>query len=249
MRLDAATALVTGGAVRIGRAICEVLADAGCNVIVHYNASEDEAVELVDDLGARGVLAVPVRGELGSEASAEDVMADAWAKAGRVDVLVNSAAVFHKDSLMGTTEEKLLHEVSVNAFAPIFLTRAFARRLRDAFADPGGVAGKVVNLLDRRIASNEAGCLPYLLSKKMLADFTCNAALELAPHITVNAVAPGAILPPPGEGEHYLRDLAGHVPLGEAGTPRDVAEAVLYLLRSDAVTGQTIFVDGGQHLV
>lgn len=250
MKLESATALVTGGAVRIGRAICEALAEAGCNVVVHYNASEDAAVELVDRLGGYGVLAVPVRGELGSETSAEDVIADAWARAGKVDILVNSAAVFHKDSLLALTEEKLMNEMSVNAFAPIFLTRAFARRLSDVrSAGQDVITGKVVNLLDRRITGNEVGCLPYLLSKKMLANFTRNAALELAPAITVNAVAPGAVLPPPGEGERYLRELAGHIPLGRAGAPRDVAEAVLYLLKSSVITGQTIFVDGGQHLV
>ncbi len=249
MKVESATALVTGGAVRIGRAICEVLAEAGCNVVVHYNQSQDEAIELVDELGARGILAVPVRGLLGSEESAENLIADAWAKAGRVDILVNSAAVFHKDGLMAANEKKLVRELTVNAFAPIFLTQAFARRLTDTSPDTAeSIIGKVVNLLDRRITSNEVGCLPYLLSKKMLADFTRNAALELAPRFSVNAVAPGAVLPPPGKGEHYLRDLAGDMPLGRAGSPRDVADAVLYLLKSDVITGQTVFVDGGQHL-
>jgi len=243
-------ALVTGGAVRIGRAICEALAAAGCNVAVHYNRSEAEARELVERLAGCGVSAVAVNGELGTEAGAESLIEDAWATAGRLDVLVNSAAVFHKDGLPGTTRDTLLQELAVNAFAPICLTRAFAGRLALLHGgQPAGIAGKVVNLLDRRIAGNETGCLPYLLSKKMLADFTRNAALELAPDITVNAVAPGAILPPPGEGDAYLHDLAGEIPLGHAGGPRDVAEAVLYLLRSDAITGQTVFVDGGQHLV
>lgn len=242
-------ALVTGGAVRIGRAICEALAAEGCNVVVHHNRSEDEARELVERLVATGVAAASVQGGLGSEDAAEAVFTNAWSLAGGLDILVNSAAVFHRDGLLATNEETLLRELSVNAFAPIYLTRAFARGLlASRGGEDAGIVGKVVNLLDRRITGNETGCLPYLLSKKMLAEFTRNAALELAPVVTVNAVAPGAILPPPGEGDARLRELAGSIPLGDAGNPMDVAQAVVYLLRSDVITGQTIFVDGGQHL-
>ncbi len=249
MTLQGRWALVTGGAVRIGRAICEALAAAGCNVAVHCHRSEAEARELVDRLAADGVSAVVAKGELGAEAGARDVIAEVWAATGGLDILVNNAAVFHKDGLLAMTEDKLLAELSVNALAPMYLARAFAARLpASRGAQARGIAGKIVNLVDRRVAGCESGCLPYLLSKKMLADFTRIAALELAPAVTVNAVAPGAILPPPGEGAARVRDLAGETPLGHAGTPQDVAEAVLYLLRSDAVTGETIFVDGGQHL-
>jgi pteridine reductase len=250
MILQGKWALVTGGAVRIGRAICEVLAGAGCNVVVHYNRSGDEARELVARLVASGVSAAAVKGGLDSEAGAEALITEVWETAGSLDVLINNAGVFHKDGLSAATSAKLLAEFSVNAFAPMYLVRAFADRLLAGHGGgPGRIAGKVVNLLDRRIAGCETGCLPYLLSKKVLAEYTRIAALELAPTITVNAVAPGAILPPPGEGDARVRELAGEAPLRNSGTPQDVAEAVLYLLRSDAVTGQAIFVDGGQHLV
>ena len=239
--------LVTGGAVRIGRAICEALARRGCVIVVHYRTSEQDAQALVAALRRDGADAVAIESPLGDEAHCVDLIDAAVRAVGGLDVLVNNAAVFHKDSLLETTEAKLRDEVETNAFVPILLTRAFVGLPRDGHdLLPHG---KVINLLDRRVAGLETGALPYLLSKKMLADFTRIAALELAPAFTVNAVAPGAILPPPGKGAEYIHDLAGAMPLKVDLSPEDIAKAVVYLLESDAVTGQTLFVDGGQHLV
>lgn len=258
MELKGRTALVTGGALRIGRSLCEALAARGCDVVIHCNHSEAEAKDLAAEL-RRKVHAHVVRGHLGSQEECEAVFQKACKCAGEIEILVNNAAVFHKDSLMDLTEEKLRAEWDSNVAAPILLTQAFARRVlltREMAAEDeaedgqeGMPIGKVVNLLDRRLTSNEAGCLPYLLSKKMLAEFTRNAALELAPHITVNGVAPGAVLAPPGEGTEYLRDWAGTIPLKRRCTAEDVAAAMIYLLESDGITGQVVFVDGGQHLL
>jgi len=239
MNLEGRRVLVTGGAVRIGRAICEALSSRGCVVVVHYNKSAHEAAGLTDSLRADGAEVFSVQAAMGSETSCARLIEDSIELTGGLDVLVNNAAVFHRDSLLDTTEAKLLEEMQVNAFAPIYLTRAFARM---------SSKGKIVNLLDRRVEGLECGALPYILSKKMLADFTKLAALELAPKFTVNAVAPGPVLPPPGEGTERTRELAGSTPLGSQLTPADVAQAVIYLLEADSVTGQTIFVDGGQHL-
>lgn len=250
MDLRSRRALVTGGAVRIGRAVCERLAESGCDVAVHYRRSGDEAEQLVEALRRRGVRSFAVAGELGSERDCEALLAAAWQKTGGLDILVNNAAVFHKDDLASVTEEKLLGEIRVNLFAPLFLTRAFAARVRGPDRPAGrAVRGKVVNLLDRRIVGQDPACLPYVLSKKMLAAFTRTAAVELAPEITVNGVAPGAVLAPVGEGEEAVREAAGRAPLRHRCTPDDVAQAVRYLLTSDAVTGQIVFVDAGQHLL
>jgi NAD(P)-dependent dehydrogenase (short-subunit alcohol dehydrogenase family) len=165
---------------------------------------------------------------------------NALARAGRLDILVNNAAVFHKHALTDANEARLRAEFGINLFVPVLLTRLFAQRVR---------AGGVINLLDRRIAANDPACLPYSLSKKALAAFTGEAALALAPGIVVNAVAPGAVLPPPRKGVEYLHDRAGRAPLGRRVRPRDVAAATVALLKLDGVTGQTIFVDGGQHLL
>jgi len=238
--------LVTGGAVRIGRAICERLAGCGCVVAVHYRNSKAAALELVDNICCGGGRAFAVSGVLEGEDSCCRLVQDAAEVAGGLDILVNNASVFHKDDFLSVSELKFRGEIEINAFAPIFLSRAFAVLARES-----GMQlpyGKIVNLLDRRVAGVERGALPYILSKKMLADFTELAAIELAPEFTVNAVAPGPVLPPPGAGDNYVCDLAGAMPLDCRLTPQDVADAVVYLLGADAVTGQTIYVDGGQRL-
>ncbi|MBN1673574.1 MAG: SDR family oxidoreductase [Kiritimatiellae bacterium] len=250
MDLRGKRALVTGGAVRIGRAICEALAAAGCDVVIHYRQSRDEAEALAAALRRnKAVQAWAAAGELEGEEAAARLMAAACERAGRLDVLVNNAAVFGKADLWSTTEHGALADLRTNLLAPLFLIRAFARQCRTG-APPGPVpGGKVVNLLDRRIVADDTSCVPYLLSKKGLAALTRLAALELAPDVTVNGVAPGPVLPPPGEGEAYLHDKAGRVPLARYPAPADIARAVLFLLESDAVTGQVLFVDGGQHLL
>ena len=241
MDLRNKTALVTGGAVRIGRAICEALAEARCNVVIHCRRSEKAAQSLARALKRRGIGVGIVQGDLADEAACRAAIGAARRCAGRLHILVNNAAVFHKDPLRTVTGAKLQAEMAVNLFAPLFLTREFAAQ--------AGRGGKVVNLLDRRIAGYEVGSLPYLLSKKALAEFTRAAALELAPRISVNAVAPGAVLPPPGRGPDRLREWAGPNPLRRKTTPQDIAQTVVYLLQADSVTGQVIYTDGGQHLL
>jgi len=235
-------ALVTGGAVRIGAAICRALAQRGCRVAVHYNRSATEAAALA---AALPNAAFGVHGPLTSEAECEAVMDAAWNAAGRIDILVNNASIFAKQDLSAATEAAFEAQWRVNCLAPMMLTRSLARR-RAAAAAPG--TGAVVNLLDRRVAGHEAGCLPYLAAKKALAAFTRDAALELAPDIRVNGVAPGAILPPPGSRQN-IEELAGPVPLAVQCTPEHVAAAVAFLCAAEAVTGQVVYVDGGQHLL
>jgi pteridine reductase len=240
MDLKGKTALVTGGAVRIGRAVCRALAAAGADVVIHYNRSAASAKALRHELVAMGRRAFCVRAGLGDEDAGWRLVAAARKVAGSLDVLVNNAAVFHRDSLLTLTARALRDEFEVNLFAPLLLMRAFAGACRD---------GAIVNLLDRRITSLDHSCLPYVLAKKALAEATKMAALELAPRIRVNGVAPGAILPPPGKRAGPWKDRAGPVPLQRQCTPEQVAAAVLFLLQNEALTGQIIFVDGGQQLL
>jgi NAD(P)-dependent dehydrogenase (short-subunit alcohol dehydrogenase family) len=240
MDIRGRTALVTGGAVRVGRAICLALAGRGCAVAVHYHRSQAEAEALVGEIARQGGRAWAVPAELASEAACTNLVRDAAAPAGRLDLLVNNASLFRRERLAATTEAGLLTMFWPALFAPVLLTREFAAQTRD---------GHVINLLDRRVAAHDPDCLPYHLAKKALAEFTATAALELAPGIAVNGVAPGALLPPPGEGDAYLRAHRGLVPLADAGTPQAVADAILYLLDTTAVTGQILYVDGGKHLL
>jgi NAD(P)-dependent dehydrogenase (short-subunit alcohol dehydrogenase family) len=238
MDLTGKTILVTGGAVRIGRRLCERLAEAGAHVVIHCRHSGAAAQELAARLREGGRSAWVVQEDLDSEAGCEAVISQAVKLAGRLDGLVNNAAVFHKRGLAETDLSHLMQELRPNLIAPLLLIRAFSRVAK---------TGRIVNLLDRRVATLEKGALAYQLSKRALADLTRLAAVELAPAFTVNGVGPGPILPPPGESE--MADKAGRVLTGRRPAVDEVADAVLFLLQADSVTGQVLYVDGGQHLM
>jgi len=241
-------ALVTGGAVRIGKVICEHLAQAGCDVAIHYRDSADAATSLAGSLRDGGVQACTLQADLGDVTATAALIPAAVDALGGIDLLVNNASVFHKQALLDASAADLEDEVRVNAFAPILLMRAFALWHRDR-EGTGWPQGRIVNLLDRRVAGYAPGAFPYQLSKNMLRDATRLAALELGPGISVNAVAPGPILPPPGEGAAYLAERAGPMVLAERPGPAQVADAVLFLLATEGITGQVLYVDSGQHLL
>lgn len=233
------TALVTGGAKRLGRAIAERLADEGVSVILHYHRSGDEAEAAAADLSSRGVRTWTVAADLESPEEAGHLADRAWECSGGFSILVNSASIFEKGTLADTTYESFFRHLNINAWAPLALAQSFARKA-------GG--GQIVNLLDARVGGYNFTHAAYFMSKRTLEYMTRHLALELAPAFRVNAVAPGLILPPEGEGPGYLDRLADTVPLNTHGEPEDVADAVVYLLKGGFITGQTLFVDGGRHL-
>ncbi|MDZ8120091.1 SDR family oxidoreductase [Pontiella agarivorans] len=227
MNLSGKRALVTGGAVRIGKAIVQALQAEGVDVVVHFFGSKQEA-EMLSPF--------TVRADLGNL----DEVSGLIEAAGPLDILINNASLFTKDTLAEAQPERALREMNVNLLAPMELTRCFAKQT---------TRGAVINLLDRRIRANDPAALPYSLSKKGLEELTKLTALELAPGIRVNGVAPGPILPPPGESVEHFADRAGNIPLQLFPTPENIAEAVIFLLKADFCTGQVMFVDGGQHLL
>ena len=229
MNLAGKRALITGGAVRIGKAITEALTAAGVEVIVHYYNSASDAATLSSKT---------IRADLNDPAQCETLIERAAGQFGQIDILINNAAVFNKTTLMDSTLDALMRELQPNLFAPVALIRGFAKQTK---------TGKIINLLDRRITAHDTTCVPYMLSKKGLEEITKLAALELAPGITVNAIAPGAVLPPPAN--HPAHEPAGKIPLEKRPTSADIAAAVIYLLQTDIITGQTLFIDGGQHLL
>lgn len=236
MNLRDKTVLVTGGAVRLGRALCEALAARGCRIVIHYHRSDGAARTLAARLKRRDGRAWAIAGDLREPDMAARIVAKAARVAGRLDVLINNAAVFEKRSLAEIAESDIRRAWEVNVLAPLLLMQAFARR---------GRRGKIINLLDCRIAVPDPPVTPYLLTKSTLADLTVRAALEMAPRITVNAVAPGAVLRPAGK---VNREKAGCLPLARRPMVSEVVQAVLFLLECDAVTGQIIYVDSGRHL-
>jgi NAD(P)-dependent dehydrogenase (short-subunit alcohol dehydrogenase family) len=233
-------ALVTGAAKRLGRAIALALARAGADVVVHCRGSLAEAQVLAGELRGLGRRAWTAQADLGDAAQAEALFAGACRSAGGgLDIIVNSAAIFPQGRLDELDYADLDRNIRINALAPFVLGRALAR---------SGRGGCIVNLLDSRVTDHDAEHAAYHLSKRLSATLTRMMALEFAPRVRVNAVAPGLILPPPGEDAGYLERLRGTNPLQRHGEPEDVADAVLFLARSAFVTGQTIFVDGGRHM-
>ncbi len=243
MQLAGRVAIVTGGGRRIGRALCLTLADAGCSVMVHYSHSAEEAQGTVQQITALGGQADCVGADFGDpQAPTSRVIGAAYERFGRADILVNSAAIFEPDSLASTTESSWDRQFAINLKAPAFLCREFAARHQP------GVPAAIINIADWRGLKPVPGHFAYTLTKAALVAMTRILALELAPDIRVNAVAPGSILPPSGAGPDYLERLAQQIPLKRHGDPSDVTSAVLYLLRSDFITGEVLAVTGGEQL-
>ncbi len=236
MNLNGKTALITGGARRIGRALCKALAAEGCRIFIHYRRSCAEARALAKQLRRQGVQAMTVGGELRDQNGCANIMSQILAETPQLDILINNAAVFHKRSCFTGTEEDWRRDWEINFLAPW--------RLMAAFAAQGGQ--RILNLLDCRIVSCNPASASYSLSKKSLAELTRMAARELAPRITVNALAPGPILPTAGSAS---REKAGRLPLQKRPSMNDLTAAALFLLRAESITGQIVFVDSGQHLL
>jgi len=235
------TLLVTGGAKRIGRGIALAAAALGYDVAVHYRTGKAAATETAEAIRALGQRAVTVAGDLAVPESADAVAKEAIAALGPLTLLVNNASIFRTSTLMAFDLAELDSEIRVNAFSPLVLSRAFAAK-----APPGAA---VVNLLDSRMNAYDQTHVAYHLSKRMLYDITRMLALELAPDVRVNGVAPGLILPPAGEDADYLERNRKENPLHRHGSVAEIADAVMFLAESPFITGQVIFVDGGRHLL
>ena len=241
MELQGTTALVTGGARRVGKAIALGLAAAGCDLLLHYNRSSEEAGATAEEARALGSRVALMGADLGEDEAAERVLAGAGDLA-PVRILVNSAASFPEDTLLNAEPDGFWGAQQVILGGPVFLTQAFARAL------PAGTDGAVVNVTDWRTARPYPDHFSYIVAKGAVDTFTHAAAEVLAPAIRVNAVALGAILPPPGKDSAYLQELAQEIPLQRIGDTPPVVDAVLALLRNDFITGQILRVDGGAHL-
>ncbi|MBN8817925.1 MAG: SDR family oxidoreductase [Sphingomonas sp.] len=237
-------ALVTGGHRRLGARIAMRLARAGYALAIHGRHDAVPHPFLADCLAETGVDWCGFVADFETPAAAEALMPAIIAHFGRApDLLVNSASLFGQDRLDVVTGADLSAHFAVNAVAPVLLTQAFAQAKREAGRDPS-----IVNLLDQRLAQPHGDQLAYTISKYALDGFTRIAARELAPHVRVNAVAPGLTLPTEDYDEAQMARLASDMPLERLPDTEDVSEAVLYLAQARAVTGQTLFVDAGAHM-
>lgn len=232
-------ALVTGGAVRLGRAIVLALAGAGYDIALHYGRSAEAAEATAAEVRALGVACHLLPADLADVEALPELMRAARAALPNLAALVNSASAYTQAPIAETTATIFDQQFAVNLRAPFFLTQAFAREVG---------RGHVINIVDNKIAFNQNAYAAYLLAKKTLAEFTRMAALEFAPQIAVNGVAPGVVLPASSRSPEYIAWRVGGIPLRRQGETDDITGAILYLLGSRFVTGQVLLVDGGESL-
>lgn len=238
----APAALVTGGAKRIGAAICLALARAGYAVAIHCNRSEAEARELAGRIHAMGGRAAVVRADLENAVDTGRLVAEASQLIGPLTLLVNSASLFECDAVLDLDINLWERQFAVNLRAPAILASAFARAL------PAGAHGAIVNILDQRVWKPTPRNFSYTLTKSALYTATRTMAQALAPTIRVNAVGPGPILASERQTADDFATQIASLPLARQIDPDEIADAVLWLARARSVTGQMIAVDGGQHL-
>lgn len=240
MRIEGKTALITGGAHRVGRAITLTLARAGANVVINYHSSATAADETAAAARELGVGALAVHADVADPAQVRTMVESARSRLGGVDILVNCASLWRKtpfpmdDFADWHRVTGILIDGSMycaNAVAPMMLAHG---------------AGAIVNLLDLSIWEPWSGYAAHCVGKAALLALTRQLALELAPAVSVNAVVPGPVLPAPDDTAETIARMAGSTLKGRWGTPQDVADAVRFLVEAEFITGEVLVVDGGQ---
>ncbi|MBN8744163.1 MAG: SDR family oxidoreductase [Thiomonas arsenitoxydans] len=238
-----ACVLVTGGAHRLGREIVQHVAAQGWDVAVHYHRSAQAAEEVCAEVRSLGGRAHAVRADLFDPAAVRSLLPQAVAALGRIDAVVNNAALFAFDDAQHFSVQAAQQHYQVNTIAPVLLAQALHAHLRARDAQ-----GCVVNLLDQKLSNPDPDYLSYTLSKAALQAATVALAQALAPTLRVVGVAPGLMLPSGPMTEDEFTRVHSRTPLQRGSTPQDVAQAVLFALQARAMTGTTLLVDGGQHL-
>ena len=243
MDLKGKNALVTGSGIRLGRAIALALGEAGCNLALHYNTSVESVIQVKSDLEKMGRKAHVFQQDLEDISHVQDLMTRVCSEFGHIDILINNAGIYPAGSGKAATPEKINKVFNVNLFSPWLLISAFASQL------PREVQGKVINISDGKVFRNGTDHFSYRVTKQAINTITAMFALELAPNITVNAIAPGTMLPLLGYEHVDLQVVADRqIPLKRIGSPEIIAQNVLHILSQDFMTGDVIRVDGGEFL-
>ncbi len=243
MDLNGQNAFITGGAIRIGRAISKELSKHGVNVALNYKNSSDQAEQLMQEIIQNGVKVELFKADISDIHGLPELFAKVKQSFGQIDILINNAGIYPRDTLMSLKTDTLDPLFAINLFAPLVLMREFAKQI------PDDGHGKIINIVDAKIFKNDPETFMYRLTKVGLWEATKLAAIELAPRITVNAISPGLMMSLAGYEHLNMQAVAERrVPLKILGSPEIVAQNVIHILKQDFMTGNNIILDGGEYI-
>ncbi|MEM9885448.1 MAG: SDR family oxidoreductase [Bacteroidota bacterium] len=233
------SALVTGSAIRLGKDIALSLAENGYDIAIHCNSSVTVAEETAEEIRGLGSKCAIFQHDLRETNGMKKMMKQVLVLFPRLSVLVNSASAYTQASIMNTTPEVFDQQFDVNIRAPFFMSQAFVKVVG---------RGNIINIIDNKVGFNQFQYAAYLLAKKSLVDFTKMAALEFAPKVRVNAVAPGVVLPAKTRSKEYIEWRKQSIPLRKQGASKNITDAILSLLKNDFISGQMLVVDGAENI-
>jgi pteridine reductase len=231
------TAIITGGGVRLGKAMALHLAKKGFDIALHHNTSAKNAETTTAEIRAAGVRCEPFACDFTDLTAVEKLIETITGQFSDIELLINSAANFIQEDIEHTTTKSLEDTLHINLMTPYLLMREYKQRIN---------RGMIMNILDERISRNVPTFAAYSVAKVGLAHLTHIAAIEWGATVRVNGIAPGLILPPPGGTEDYLKRGKKLIPTLTHGTVDDICRGLDYLLESSFVNGETLFIDGGQ---
>jgi len=240
-------ALITGGAKRIGREIAIFLAEQGYDIAISYNKSALEAKEFAKEIKQKFSVNCEIfKSDLCQKNAAEKLAKDVIKKFPHLNLLVNNASIFNKSNFITKSDTELMENLNIHLIAPLILSKKFAENI----IDKSIANSQIINLIDKNIVRFDTSYFYYLLSKKSLADLTKMLAVELAPNIRVNGIAPGFILNPIDEKtpSQQTKNVIKKIPLQRKGDAVNIVQAVEFFLKNDFVNGQIISIDGGASL-
>jgi len=233
------SALVTGSAIRLGKHIALALAEEGYDIAIHCNSSVKAAEGTAEEIRAIGRKCAIFQYDLSDATVMKKMMKKVLALFPQLEILVNSASTYTQATIADTTPEVFDNQFNINIRAPFFLSQAFARVVGE---------GNIINIIDNKVGFNQYQYAAYLLAKKSLAEFTKMAALEFAPRIRVNAVAPGVVLPAKSRSKDYIEWRKQSIPLKMQGETDNITKAIISLLNNDFMSGQMLVVDGAENI-
>lgn len=242
MKIGESVAVVTGSSERLGGLIATTLASLGAKVVIHYHKDVDSAKITADSIEE----SLLVQADLTTMRGIEHLVTQTLTHFGRWDILINSASIFHSVPLEKTDEEVWDQDHFLHVKAPFFLSKAlYLHRKEQSYDTPASI----INITDTQVRKITTTRPSYTLSKSALEDQVVVLAKSLAPLVRVNGVAPGAIIPASKEDELYFEKLKERLPLHRLATAEQIIEALLLLIHNDGITGETLVVDGGEHLL